>query len=111
MKDCLKFGLGKTERIWLFQTLQDFVAEIQNERPVDGFIDEGVIKRLEIQKETEGLNIWEVRDPGRAGRIIFIREDPCAIIVAAVDKGRGSHSQAVRRGVKRWKDYLKERAK
>lgn len=108
LKDCLKFGLEKAERIWLFQTLQDFVGEIQEGRAIEDFIDQGLVKRLDRQKETEGFDLWEVRDPGRAGRIIFIRKDPDVIIIAAVDKGRFSHGQAIRRGVRRWKNYLKE---
>lgn len=111
LRDCLKFGLGKVERIWLFQTLQDVVAEIQSGNSIEGFIKEDVLKCLDRQKETKELNIWEVRDPGRGGRIIFIRDDPNSIVVAAVNKRRSSHNQAIRRGVKRWKDYLKEHTK
>ena len=111
LKDCLKFGLTKVERVWLFQTLQEVVGEIQAGGSVQDFIEAGELKHLDRQKETDGLDVWEVRDPGRGGRIIFIREDSDSIVVAAVDKRKSSHSQAVSRGVKRWKGYLKEHAK
>ncbi len=111
LKDCLKFSLSKVERVRLFQILREVVAEIQIGGAIDDFISAGELKRLERQKETEGLDVWEVRDPGRGGRIVFIREDPNSIVVAAVDKRQFSHSQAILRGVKRWKSYLKERAK
>ena len=106
-KDSLSFALDKHERIWLFQTLQMVVAKIQDGKSVTEFIQSGVLKPLDQQKEVEGFNVWEIRNLGRAGRVIFVRKDQNSIIVAAVNKGQSSHSQAIRRGIRRWKNYLK----
>lgn len=112
-KDCLRFGMAKTERRELLIYLRQAVAAFRecDEELLKGLLEGRYLKKLERQKKAREENLWEVRKEGRGARILFMRLDSNAVVVAAVEKGAGSLSQAVNRGVNRWRDYLKTKGK
>ncbi len=111
LKDCQQFEIGKQERKTLFQSLEFLAKALQEGRSYAPLIEQCLLKKLQRQKEALELNLWEVRAEGRGERIIFAMREPNLIIVAAVHKSKGGMSQAVNRGVKRWKRFLKGKEK
>lgn len=107
LKDCLQFGVGKSERKHLLRILLVMVEKLRSGEMFDPLIQQGWIKKLTRQEKTFFENVWEARDPGSHARVIFVIKDPETVIVAAVDKMKSSLSQAVNRGINRWRKYLK----
>lgn len=105
--DCQKFGILKSERKELLVFLREAVAAFRGSGFIDVLIERGNLKKLSRQKEAVNKDLWEIRRDGDGARILFVRISSDVVVVAAVDKGKGSLSQAVNRGVKRWKNYLK----
>ncbi|MDO8518663.1 MAG: hypothetical protein Q7T11_00685 [Deltaproteobacteria bacterium] len=111
LADCLRFGIKKQDRTSLMNILTAAVGLLREGKNFDVLIRKNQIKKLDREKEAVKENIWEVRSEGWGGRIVFVLKDPDTIIVSAVDKGKGSLSQAINRGIKRWKQFLKEQEK
>lgn len=107
--DCQKFDISKKERRELLLFLRKAV-DFFEKGLVDVLIERGNLKRLSRQPKAMEENLWEVRRDGDGARILFIQVSPGAVVVAAVHKNRGSLSQAVHRGVNRWRSFLKTRS-
>lgn len=111
VKDSVRYGITKAERKNLLQILSIVAEKLELGESLEPLIGQEFIKKLTRQEKTKFENIWEVRDPGINTRIIFIIEEPDSTIVAAVDKSQGSLSQAINRGVNRWREFLKTKEK
>lgn len=111
LKDCQKFGINKTERKHLLRILLLVVEKLGSCETLEPLIKQEWIKKLTRQEQTFFENVWEARTPGTGARIIFVIEEPDSIIIAAVDKSKGSLSHAVNRGVNRWRNFLKAKGR
>lgn len=111
LSDSAKFGINKQERKQLFRLLLVIAERLTKGESLEPLIKAEMIKKLTRQEKTIFENVWEVRNLSGGGRIIFVRRDPDSIIVSAVVKVHGSLSQAVNRGVNRWRKFLRENEK
>lgn len=108
LKDCLRFKIEKQARKSLMDILSAVARYLMEGKSLEPLIQSRLIKRLTRQEDAVQENIWEVRAEGWGGRLVFIMKEPNSIVVAAVNKNAGSLSQTVNRGLKRWKNFLKE---
>jgi len=108
LKDCVKFEITKTKRKDLFLVVVMVAKRLQKRVSLDSLVEQGLVKKLDRQKSVALADVWEARSPG-GGRIIFMIKDPDTIVISAVHKGHGSLTQAVDRGMGRWRRYLKEK--
>lgn len=109
LEDCQKFGISRTDRFFILGLLYSIVEAIRLGDPLESFIEDGVLKKLDRQPKVQTADVWEIRDTGRQTRLIFVRDKMDSIIVSAVSKLHGSLSQAINRGVNRWTNYLKQK--
>lgn len=110
-RDCVCFGISKRERKSLFAILRETTDLLIEGGSLEPLMKKGVLKQLTRQLEAVRENLWEIRSDGKGARLVFVLQNPRTIIISAVDKGKGSLSQAVQRGVKRWKTFLKTERK
>lgn len=108
LADCLKFGIKRQDRKSLMRTLGVASRLLKTGKGLEGLVGQNVLKKLDRQKEASNIGIWEVRADGKRERIVFVLKEPDTIVVSAVEKGKGSLSQAINRGIKRWTTFLKE---
>ena len=108
LRDCLEFGVSKQDKKHLLRVLVMVAEKLGSYETLEPLIEEEWIKQLVRQEKVLFENIWEARHPGNNARIIFVIREDDSIIIAAVNKSQGSLSQAVNRGVNRWKKFLKE---
>lgn len=108
LKDCERFGITRQDRKSLLNTLSVVVGLLAERERLDPLVHQGFLKRLIRQQGAYDDDVWEVRSDGSSGRVVFVMRAPDAVIVAAVDKRRGCLSNAVNRGVKRWKKFTRE---
>lgn len=108
--DANRFGIRKEEKRELIRMVRAAAKTIRTDGigSLESLVQEGVLKRIEREESVKHLNVWEVRSDAHAARIFFLLANPNAIIVSAVNKTHHSQSQAINRGVKRWKLLLKE---
>lgn len=111
LKDSQANGVSKSERKRLFILFLGAAQAIRDGESLDPYLYSGCLKCLDRQEKAVRSNLWEIRDEGSGTRLIFVREDPDTIIVAAVSKRCGNLSQAVHRGANRWAKYKKETKK
>lgn len=112
--DAIRFGLSKNEKNALLAELKSFcnAIEIDPALALKKFTDDEILKKLDRDKKAKAQgNLWEVRSPEHGGRIIFILNDDGSVIVSAVNKNVKSKSgkpqtEAINRGVNRWKALL-----
>lgn len=105
--DCISYGVTRADRRRLMDSLLALSYKILFGRSENDLIQSGVLKKLDRQHKTKRYDVWEVRDEGSHCRLIFLRLHPNMYIVSAVNKGHGSLTQAINRGIKRWELYLK----
>ena len=105
--DCVEFKVSKEERHFLFRKLMVLVCLLKAGTDLTPMIEEGYLAPLDQDPRCKKYNLWEIRDPGRGGRLFFVMDKPDAIIISAVSKRYGSQKQAINRGIKRWETYLK----
>lgn len=105
--DCVRFGITRNDKKFLLNKLKIFQVFLQQNETTDEFIRLGIIKKLTKQWKAVKYNLWEARDEGSHGRVIFCMLKPDMVIISAVNKVESSLSQAINRGVKRWELYLK----
>lgn len=109
--DSQKYGISRVEKKFLFTHLEDVASFLRNGYDLKPLIDAGFLKKLTHDAKCIENNLWEIRDPGRGGRLIFVLDDPESIIISAVSKRVGSQNQAIKRGMKRWGNFLKKQKK
>jgi hypothetical protein len=109
LKDCQRFGIGKETRKALMDIMSLTATYLAKGESLEPLIELGLLKKLQRQESAVQTDLWEARLVGRGGRLLFVMKRPDSIIVSAVDKNKGSLSQAINRGVKRWREFLKER--
>lgn len=107
-KDCLKYRISRQKREIVFNNLLTAIKLFEEGVSLRTFQDRGILKKLVYQPKTRLYDVWEIRDEGLGTRLIFIWEKPNTIIVSAVTKRMGSLTQAINRGVNRWKKYLRK---
>jgi len=108
--DAVRFDISKKDRIALFDNLTLVARSLFYGEDLDIYERAGILKKLTGQLKAKKYNLWEIRDEATHGRLIFVREDPDAIIVAAVNKGRGRLDQAINRGANRWAKYQRKKS-
>lgn len=106
-KDSIRFAISRRQSRFLRRIIKTFSACIQSDFDYGRLIEDGFVRKLERQAKAGQYNLWEAREPGGA-RIIFRIEKPNMIIVSAVQKSRGSLTEAINRGTNRWQSYLKK---
>lgn len=79
-KDSIRFGLSKEERRILFDNLVLVSQEIQKKASLALFVKARILKQLTKQSKAQKWNLWEIRDEGNQGRLIFVRLDPDVIL-------------------------------
>lgn len=108
LKDAVQFGISKLERKFLYQQLSVTARLLKSGDDLAYLIKEGILKPLDRNLKAKKHHLWEIRDVGRGGRLIFVMLKPDTVIVSAVSKRKDSLSQAIHRGINRWEGYLKK---
>lgn len=108
--DANRFGISKEKKRELIRIVRSVAKTIRTDGLValDFLVQEGVLKRIEKQENVQDLKVWETRSNAHGARIFFLLSNANTIIVSAVNKTGNSQSQAINRGIKRWKMLLKQ---
>ena len=111
--DAIRCGVSKEIKRELFTVLRAVAKTTRTEGigALELSFGRDVLKRIDRQENVKDLNFWEARSDAHGGRIFFLLIAPNVIIVSAVNKFHYSQSQAVNRGIKRWKTLLKQSEK
>lgn len=113
--DAVKFRLSKERKKSLLNDLQNVCRDylLEGERGLKDYIDADVLRKITKDEKAARHDMWEVKSPKHGGRIFFMIQNDGNFVVSAVDKSLsrlGSpQAQAIRRGVKRWEAYLKQK--
>lgn len=108
--DANRFGILKEEKRELMRIVRAVAKTIRTDgaTSLDLLLREGVLKKIEREQSVKNLSVWEARSEAHGARIFFLLLNPNTIIVSAVNKTYHSQSQAINRGMKRWKMLLKQ---
>lgn len=102
--DCVKYGVDKIQRRSLVRILRSIAKEIKQGFSINDYIEMGFLKKL-VRDVGDQNNVWEVRDEGHHCRLIFLIDKKKIIILSVANKLNQNLSQAIKRGLKRWKKF------
>lgn len=122
-KECYQFDLDKSglEKEFRRQLLFDLrrlalLYKTEGKEAFQELVKENKVCKIIKNKQAEELNVWEIRDDAHPGRLMFLAlHEDGFVILSAANKGSAAkgktatelQNEAIQKGIKRWKQFLK----